>query len=73
MPLPAQQLDRRHLLAPLGDLDAVAYQNKPTVDTHRAWEQQQYGVRPQSREPVELDRGAVKEPEQRVVEFGDAG
>ena len=33
-----QQLDRRHLLAPLGDLDAVAHQNEPTVDTHGAWE-----------------------------------
>src|SRR5215467_5734838 len=33
-----QQLDRGHLLAPLGDLDAVADQNKPTVDTHGAWE-----------------------------------
>src|SRR5215475_11936184 len=57
-----QQFDRRHLLTPLGDLDAVADQNKPTVEAHGAWEQPQYGVRPQSREPVELDRGAVKEP-----------
>jgi hypothetical protein len=65
-----QQLDPGHLLAPLGDLDAVAYQNKPTVDAHGAWEQQQHRLRPQSREPVELDRRAVKEPEQRVVEFG---
>jgi hypothetical protein len=27
-------LDRGHLLAPPGDLDAVPDQNKPTVDTH---------------------------------------
>ena len=27
-------------------------------------------MRPQSGKPVELDRRAVKEPEQRVVEFG---
>ena len=65
-----QQLDCGHLLAPLRDLDAVPDQNKPTIDTHGAWEQLQHRLCPQSGEPVELDRPAVKEPEQGVVEFG---
>jgi hypothetical protein len=41
-----QQLDPRHLLAALGDLDAVPHHDEPTVDTHGAWEQLQHCCRP---------------------------
>jgi hypothetical protein len=65
-----QQLDSRHLLAALGNLDAVPDQDQPAVDTHRTWEKPQHHLRPQSRKPIELDASAVKMGEQPVVELG---
>jgi hypothetical protein len=50
-----QQLDSWHLLAALGNLDAVPDQDQPAVDTRRTWEQPQHRLRPQSRKPIELD------------------
>src|SRR6516164_10547031 len=65
-----QQLDSWHLLAALGNLDAVPDQDQPAVDTHRTWEQPQHRLRPQSRKPIELDASAVKMGEQPMVELG---
>ena len=62
-----QQLDGRHFLAALGGLDAVADQDQPAVDAQRRWKEPQYHLRPQCREGVELDAGAVKAIEEGIV------
>jgi len=65
-----QQLDGRHLLAALGNFDAVPDKDQSSVDAHRTWEQLQYHLRPQSREPIKLDAGAVKVGKQPVIKPG---
>ena len=62
-----QELDRRHLAAALGDLDAVADQDVPAVDAQLLGEQAQHQLGPQRCEPVELDGGAVEVIDERIV------
>ena len=62
-----QELDRRHLAAALGDLDAVADQDAPAVDAQRLGEQPQHHLGPQRCEPVELHGGAVEAIEEGIV------
>ena len=65
-----QKLYGWHFLAALGDLDAISDQDQPAIDPHGAWEQLQHSLRPQGREPIELDATAVKVSEQFGVESG---
>jgi hypothetical protein len=62
-----QELDGWHLLAAFGDLDAISDQDQPTVDAHRAREQPQHRLGPQSSEPIKLDRITMKVLAQRVI------
>jgi hypothetical protein len=63
-----QQFDRRHFLAPLGDLDAVADQYQTAVGAQGCGEEPQYGLRPQCGEPVEFYGRAMEMVEELVVE-----
>jgi hypothetical protein len=65
-----QKLYGGHFPAAFGDLDAIPDQDQPTVDANGTWEQPQHHLRPQSREPVKLDAGAVKVSEQPMIELG---
>src|SRR3954462_11845564 len=61
------ELDRWHLAAALGDLDAVTDQDAPAVDAQRLGKQPQHHLAPQLCEPVELHGGAVEAIEEGIV------
>jgi len=63
-----QQFDARHLLAGLGNLDAIGDQNASAINAQRVGEQAQRHRGPQRAESINLHAIAVKAIEQVVVQ-----
>src|ERR1035437_2167111 len=65
-----QEFDARHLLAALGDLNAVTHQDEAVVDSHGGRRESKDHLCPDRRQGVEFDGVAVKVTQQSVVVLG---